>query len=57
MKEKEFGGIPGRCGMIRKKDKADLKRTGIKEGFPMSCGFEKIIQDIKKIAREGVRGL
>ena len=56
MKEKEFGGIPGRCGMIRKKDKADLKRTGIKEGFPMSCGFEKIIEDTKKIAREGVRG-
>jgi len=33
MKEKEFGEIPGRGGMIPKKDKADLKWTGIKEGF------------------------
>jgi hypothetical protein len=39
MKEKEFGGIPYRRGMIPKKDKADLKRTGIKEGFPHEFRF------------------
>jgi hypothetical protein len=39
MKEKEFGGIPYRRGMIPKKDKADLKRTGVKEGFPHEFRF------------------
>jgi hypothetical protein len=39
MKEKEFGGIPGRRGMIPKKDKTDLKRTGIQEGFPHELRF------------------
>jgi len=39
MKEKEFGGILGRRDMIPKKDKADLKRTGIKEGFPHEFRF------------------
>jgi len=52
----EFGGIPGRCSMIPKKDKADLKRAGIKEVFLMSCAFEKMIQDIKTIVTEGARG-
>ena len=41
MKEKEFGGISGRRGMIHRKDKADLKRTGIKEGFPHELRFSE----------------
>jgi len=39
MKEKEFGGILSRRSMIPKKDKGDLKRTGIKEGFPHESRF------------------
>ncbi len=48
MKEKEFGGIPGRRGMILKKDKADLKRTGIKQGFPHELPFSKDYSGHKK---------